>query len=91
MEEADVEERSLCPNSNLYLCVCICVFVYLDVRHLGTLFLRSSTICFSKIYHIMGLFRVFMVESSAVLISGWDGLDMEISVWAYCMSTALRC
>ena len=26
----------------VYLCICVFVFVYLDVRHLGTLFLRSS-------------------------------------------------
>ena len=25
----------------LYSCICVFVFVYLDVRHLGTLFLRS--------------------------------------------------
>ena len=36
--------------------------------------------------------RVLLLESSAVLISGWDGLGwMEISVQGYCMSTALRC
>ena len=26
----------------VYLCICVFVFVYFDVRHLGTLFLRSS-------------------------------------------------
>ena len=31
----------------------------------------------------MGVFRVFMVESSAVLISGLDGLDGWISVLLY--------
>ena len=30
----------------LYLCICVFVCVYLDVRHLGTLFLRSS-------YHLL--------------------------------------
>jgi len=28
----------------------------------------------------MGLFRVFMVESSAVLISGWVGWDWDLCV-----------
>ena len=105
----------------LYLCICVFVFLYLHVRHLGTLFSKSSyhylfknishvwsiwsfdpncfcvfvylhlciwvsdtwehcfwgprTIFFLKIYHIMGLFRVFLLQSYK-----WDGLD-GISVW----------
>ena len=36
----------------LYLCICVFVFVYFDVRHLGTLFLRSSNnILFKNIAH----------------------------------------
>ena len=34
------------------LCICVFVFVYFDVRHLGTLFLRSSNnILFKNIAH----------------------------------------
>ena len=36
----------------VYLCICVFVFVYFDVRHLGTLFLRSSNnILFKNIAH----------------------------------------
>ena len=65
----------------MYMCICVFVFVYLDVIHLGTLFLRSS-IFFSKIYHIIGLFRVFLLESYKWDWMGWDwdGLGWDLCV-----------
>ena len=37
----------------VYLCICVFVFVYLHVRHLGTLFLRSSNnVLFKNIAHV---------------------------------------
>ena len=42
----------------LYLCICVFVFVYFDVRHLGTLFLRSSNnILFKNIAHVVPMFN----------------------------------
>ena len=73
----------------LYLCICVFVCVYLDVRHLGTLFLRSSYhLLFKNILH-HGSFQGF----SAPELCGankWDGMGW-ISVWGDCMSTVLRC
>ena len=74
----------------VYLCICVylCVFgfVYFGVRHVGTLFLRSLyDFLFKNISH----HGSFLLQSYK-----WDrvgiGLD-GISVWGYCMSTALRC
>ena len=40
----------------LYLCICVFVFVYLQVRHPGTLFLRSSYhYLFKNIAHVMSI------------------------------------
>ena len=40
----------------VYLCICVFVFVYFDVRHLGTLFLRSSYhYLFKNIAHVMSI------------------------------------
>ena len=40
----------------LYLCICVLVFVYLNVRHLGTLFLRSSYhYLFKNIAHVRSI------------------------------------
>ena len=39
-----------------YLCICVFVFVYLQVRHPGTLFLRSSYhYLFKNIAHVMSI------------------------------------
>merc|ERR1711963_1272227 len=39
-----------------YLCICVFVFVYLQVRHPGTSFLRSSNHClFKNIAHVMSI------------------------------------
>ena len=44
---------------NLYLCVCVSVYVYFDVRHLGTLVLRSSNnILFKNIAHYMSISKL---------------------------------
>ena len=40
----------------VYLCICVVVFVYLHVRHLVTLFLRSSYHClFKNIAHVRSI------------------------------------
>ena len=40
----------------VYLCICVFVFVYLHVRHLGTLFLRSSYhYLFKNIAHVRSI------------------------------------
>ena len=68
----------ICHMLGLFSNLTQAVFVYLDVRHSGTLFLRSSYHLPFKTYHIMGLFRVFLLQSSAMLISGmvgWMGLN----------------
>ena len=40
----------------VYLCICVFVFVYLHVRHLGTLFLRSSyNYIFKNIAHVRSI------------------------------------
>merc|ERR1711963_93991 len=39
-----------------YLCICVFVFVYLQVRHPGTMFLRSSYhYLFKNIAHVMSI------------------------------------
>ena len=60
----------------VYLYLCICVFVYLGVRHLGTLFLRSSYhLVFKNISH-HGSFQGFHDRElcGANKWDGWDGL-----------------
>ena len=51
-----------CPSAPLttavfaYFCICVFVYVYLQVRHPGTLFLRSSYHClFKNIAHVMSI------------------------------------
>ena len=75
-----------CLSSNLTQTVF--VYLYLCIWMSDTwehCFWGPCTISFSKIYHIMGLFRVFLLQSSAVLISGmgWmDGSLCGVILWA---------
>ena len=71
----------ICHMLGLFSNLTQTVFVYLCIWMSDTrehCFWGPRTICLSKIYHIMGLFRVFLLQSSAMLISGmvgWMGLN----------------
>ena len=59
----------------LYLCNCVFVFVYLDVRHLGTLFLRSMNPLLFQKYSTSWVFKgFFMLQSYKWVGLGWVGL-----------------
>ena len=76
----------------LYLCICVFVCVYLDVRHLGTLFLRSSYhLLFKNISHhgsfqgfsgrkLCGANNQFDFADFALLNMGWVGWGGNLCV-----------
>ena len=77
----------ICVFVHLYLCICIC-----GVRHLGTLFLRSSCHLVFKNISNHESFQGFHGRDLCGA-NKWDGMGWMdgISVWGYSMSTALRC
>ena len=69
----------------VYLCICVFVCVYLDVRHLGKLFLRSS-------YHL--LFKNISHHGS---FQGFHGRELcganktVVAILRYCWNNVVHC
>ena len=64
---------SLSLSFFVYIFNCVFVFGYLHVRHLWTFCLWGPcTFTFSKIWHVMGLFRAFLLQSYEWM-DGWMG------------------